>query len=267
MPSSLDAATTGYTGSGKWGPGQAREVAGTANVHRGWARGGRLGILDGGGGVSGVAGGGLPSHVGGDVQQTQGRPMKSQIRTFVAVEMSPDVRSRAGELIEELRAAPVKVKWVDPKNMHLTLKFLGDVDAREIPRVCEKVIEAAAEVAPFELEIAGAGAFPHAGRPSTVWLGVTKGTEEIIALQELVEAGLAELGFRAESRRFEPHLTIGRVRRGTRAVGELGRLIRDHADFPAGRVAVKEAVVFSSDLQPTGPTYQALGRAPLGKKS
>ncbi len=190
--------------------------------------------------------------------------MKHTLRTFVAVEINSTNRSCAEELIAVLRTAPVDVKWVDVENLHLTLKFLGDVPSQEIPTVCKAVEQGAARVEPFELELRGAGAFPNAGRPRTLWLGAGGGEQEAVALHDGVESQLAKLGYRKEHRRFRPHLTLGRVRRGGIGVAELGRLVRQHADFDAGRLSVREVVVFSSQLTRNGPIYEALGRARLG---
>ncbi len=191
--------------------------------------------------------------------------MKSTVRTFVAVEISAAIREKAGQLIDKLRASPADVKWVDTNNMHLTLKFLGDVPAREIVDVCRAVEQGAAEVGPFELEIRGAGAFPNVRRPRTLWLGVATGEAEMVTLHDRIEKPLKKLGYRPEHRRFHPHLTIGRVRRGGgSAVADLGELIAGQAEFHAGQLRVREVVVFSSQLDRTGPTYEALGRAKLG---
>ncbi|OHB66891.1 MAG: 2'-5' RNA ligase, partial [Planctomycetes bacterium RBG_13_63_9] len=184
--------------------------------------------------------------------------MKDAVRTFVAVEISSAVRERAGELIEVLRASGADVKWVEVGNLHLTLKFLGDVASREIPRVCEAVERGTAKVAPFELEVRGAGAFPDARRPRTVWLGVGNGAEEMVELHRHVEAKLSKLGYRKEHRRFQAHLTIGRVRGGGPAVVELGQRIEQQSDLLAGKMQVREVVVFSSQLDRSGPTYEAL---------
>ena len=192
--------------------------------------------------------------------------MKHTIRTFVAVEISSAVRRRAEELIEQLRGSPADVKWVEAQNLHLTLKFLGDVPSGEIARVCEAVQQGAGEAEPFELEVRGAGAFPNARRPRTLWLGSGDGEEEMVALHGHLEGPLKKLGFRGEHRRFHPHLTIGRVRRGGPGVAQLGQLLQQHADFIAGRVQVSEVVVFSSQLDRTGPTYEPLSRAKLGGK-
>ena len=192
--------------------------------------------------------------------------MKQTIRTFVAVEITSAVRGRAGVLIEQLRAAPADVKWVATQNLHLTLKFLGDVDSRETARVCEAVGQAAADVEPFKLEVCRAGAFPNARRPRTLWLGCGDGQQEMIALHGHVEKPLKKLGFRPDHRRFHPHLTIGRVRGGRMGVTELGQRLEQQADFKAGRIKVSEVVVFSSQLDRTGPIYEALSRAKLGGK-
>ncbi|MFH1265164.1 MAG: RNA 2',3'-cyclic phosphodiesterase [Planctomycetota bacterium] len=192
--------------------------------------------------------------------------MKQKVRTFVAVDIGSAARGRAAELIEALSAAGADAKWVDPQNLHVTLKFLGDVDTREIHHVCRAVQDAVADVAPFEFELRGAGAFPGASRPRTVWLGVARGEEQLVALNQRIEPPLEKLGFRKEARRYQPHLTIGRIRRGGPGVLELGTLIGHHADFEAGPTAVSEVIVFSSQLDRSGPTYEPLARAPLAGK-
>lgn len=192
--------------------------------------------------------------------------MKDTVRTFVAVETSESVRQRASELINALRAAGATVSWVQPQNMHLTLKFLDEVPLREIHRVGQAVEEATAGIEPFELEIRGAGAFPSPGRPRTLWLGTGAGAEPLGKLFARLENVLAPIGFRKEPRRFEAHLTIGRVRSGGPAATEIGRLVTQHADFDAGRFPVDELVVFSSQLTPKGPIYEVLSRAALVTK-
>ena len=190
--------------------------------------------------------------------------MKPTLRTFVAVEISSAVRQRAAVLIEQLRASPVDVKWVEPHNQHMTLEFLGEVPTKETPRVCEAVQRGAAKVEPFELVVCTAGAFPTADRPRTLWLGTSDGEAQMIELHRHVEHALAKLGYRKQHRRFHPHLTLGRVRRGGPGVKQLGDLVQQNADFHAGRLTVSQVVVFSSQLARGGPTYDALCRGKLG---
>jgi RNA 2',3'-cyclic 3'-phosphodiesterase len=190
--------------------------------------------------------------------------MKKTLRTFVAVEITQSIRDRAGDLIAALAAAAADVKWVEPHNLHLTLKFLGEVKQQEIVRVSQAMARGAAEVQPFDLEVCGAGAFPTAARPHTVWFGSGEGAEQMIALHDRVEAALAKLGYREEHRRFQPHLTLGRVRSGGPGVAELGTLVKQNADFLAGQMTVGKVTLFSSTLTPDGPVYEILATAPLG---
>lgn len=190
--------------------------------------------------------------------------MKKTLRTFVAVEINGSIRARAGELITALGATAADVKWVEPYNLHVTLKFLGDVHQREIVEVCRAVSRGAAEVEPFDLEICGAGAFPNSARPRTVWLGAGAGAEQMVVVHDRIEDALAELGYRKEHRRFQTHLTIGRVRGGGPGIVELGKLLQQHAEFSVGRLNVQKATVFCSTLTANGPIYEVLGTAQLG---
>lgn len=190
--------------------------------------------------------------------------MAEIVRTFVAVEIPFEVKDRAGRLITQLRASSAKVKWVAPQHLHWTLKFLGDVDMLEIPKVCSAVQKAVEPFAPFDVEARGAGAFPDLLRPRTVWIGMGEGTEAMVALHDAIDAALAPLGFRGENRRFRPHLTIGRVRQSDAdGIDELSQLLQAAIDFESGLSTVYEVVVFSSELGPDGPTYEPLSHADL----
>jgi RNA 2',3'-cyclic 3'-phosphodiesterase len=189
--------------------------------------------------------------------------MADIVRTFIAVEIPGEVKNRAHQLISALRVAPANVKWVSPEHMHWTLKFLGDVDIREIPRICEAVSQAVEPLAPFDVEARGAGAFPDGQRPRTVWVGVGDGAESMIELHDAIEQALAPLGYRPENRRFRPHLTIGRVRNSPTGIEELGELIEQNAAFASGLSTIYEVVILSSELGREGPTHEVLGHAEL----
>jgi len=188
-----------------------------------------------------------------------------KIRTFIAVELAPRVMARAGDLIDKLRVAAAQVNWVKTQQMHLTLKFLGDVRDTETPDICRVVEEAARGFEPFEITLRGVGAFPTNEHPRTVWIGIEDGADTLCALQAAIEMALKEkLGFPKEARRFQPHLTIGRVKHeppGTQ--GELTALLERHAHFDADLSVIDEVVVFASFLGRSGPSHDALGRAEL----
>ncbi len=188
-----------------------------------------------------------------------------KIRTFVAVDVAEAVRERAAQLIELLRGAGGDVKWVEPHNLHLTLKFLGDVAETEVNSVCQAVARAAAGMPPFLMSVQGAGAFPHIGRPRTIWIGVEEGTEPLQSLQRAVDKALKPLGFPKEQRAFHPHLTLGRIRRGGPELHALSDRLREQQGFDAGSSMIDEVVVYASYLDRSGPTYQAMSRVALAR--
>lgn len=189
--------------------------------------------------------------------------MQNPIRTFVAVEVAAEVRDHAARLIARLQTAQANVRWVPTENLHLTLKFLGDVDVAETPKICTAVAQAAAEVPAFEMQCFGTGAFPNVNRPRTLWIGIGVGAESLTHLQANIETALEELGYPKEQRRFHGHLTIGRIRQGRQGISQLAELLRSREDLVLGTTKVQEAIVFASRLGRDGARYEPLGRARL----
>jgi 2'-5' RNA ligase len=191
-----------------------------------------------------------------------------RLRTFIAVELASSVITRAGDLIDKLRVAAAEINWVRPQQMHLTLKFLGDVPDTETPDICRVVSEVAADFEPFEITFRGAGAFPNAKQPRTLWIGIEDGADELKSLQAALDDALkAKLGFAKEPRGFHPHLTIGRVKRELPGGhGELTQLLEKHVHFDADLTVIDEVVTFASFLGRQGPRHDALDHAILGGK-
>lgn len=189
--------------------------------------------------------------------------MPATLRTFVAVDIDPAIATQAGKLIERLSKTEANVKWVDPKHLHFTLKFLGEINIRETPEVCAVVEDAVKSLAGFRAQVGSVGAFPDPSRPRTVWLGITDGADEFVQLHDTIENGLHAMGFRREHRRYRPHLTLGRVRQSPFGIEELAELIHEHQDFTAGELYVSDVKVFSSRLEKSGPAYTLLGTADL----
>jgi 2'-5' RNA ligase len=183
--------------------------------------------------------------------------------------MSPRVIARAGDLIDRLRVADAEITWVRPQQMHLTLKFLGDIPDTESPDVCRVVSQVAAGFEPFEIICRGAGAFPNNQQPRTLWIGVEDGADELKRLQAAIDDALkAKLGYARERRGFHPHLTIGRVKRiGPGGHRELAETLAEHARFDADLAIIDEVVTFASFLGRQGPKHDALDRAELTGRS
>ena len=189
-----------------------------------------------------------------------------RLRTFVAVELGPRVRAKAQQLIRRLNETGIEANWIPPEQMHLTLKFLGEILESEIVDVCRVVAAAVANAEPFEITFRGAGAFPVRENPKTLWLGITNGSEELVQLQQEIEAALhRELRFPRERRHYTPHLTLGRVKRTADAAGALAEVLTAAADFDGDLTVVDEVTTMASFLSKSGPTYEALAHAPLGK--
>lgn len=193
------------------------------------------------------------------------RRSMATLRTFIAVDLPVAVRQSAFDLIGELQGTEANVKWVEESQLHWTLKFLGEISTRDMASVCRAMTKAVAKVPAFHVNVHGAGAFPTAERPRTIWLGASEGVDSFVALHEELEKTFEPLGFRSERRRFRPHITLGRVRRSPNGVAELGGLIQEKADYEVGSMHVKEVIAFASRLERSGPTYEVLGRASLAK--
>jgi 2'-5' RNA ligase len=187
----------------------------------------------------------------------------AKTRTFIAVESSPELRTRVGDLVRKLERITADVKWVAAENLHWTLQFLGDVEDLELPEVCQRVIDATADITTFDMEASGAGAFPSTDRPRTLWIGAGKGHEAMEFLQGAIEKAIKPMGFRGEDRRFTPHLTIGRVVGRGRPDLNLAAALKENEAFDGGSMFVESVTVYGSTLGSGGPTYHVLGRAPL----
>jgi 2'-5' RNA ligase len=135
------------------------------------------------------------------------------IRAFIAIELPSQIRAALSQLQGSLRTSKnTSVKWVNPEGIHLTLKFLGNVDEAEVPALTKALSEAVKGVAPFSLQLGDPGAFPGNQAPRVVWVGVEGDIEPLRSLHNNIDRVLTPLGFPPEKRAFSPHLTLGRVR-------------------------------------------------------
>lgn len=183
-----------------------------------------------------------------------------QIRAFIAVELPDAVRAALSASQGRLGAKQHPyVKWVDPGGIHLTLKFLGNIDADKVSPITEAIAGAAQGVSPFRLQLGGLGAFPNPRRPNVIWVAVTGDVERLASLQRGIDRFLVPLGFSPESRLFTPHLTLGRLRERASAseresIGEsLTTAKPDEVPFQAGEVSLMR-----STLTPSGAIYSRL---------
>jgi len=189
--------------------------------------------------------------------------MAETVRTFIAIEMPPEVRDYLEGCQELLRGTGGTVRWLRTDLIHLTLVFLGEVAVEELPALGSAVEQAVAGFRPFALCAGGAGQFPPSGRPRVIWIGIDEPTGSLLRLQEAVADATAPFAEKVENRAYRPHLTLGRVR-GGRDLHRLSASVADLADSRGPEFDADEIVVMQSTLSPQGPTYSPLSRIALG---
>ncbi|MEJ5348933.1 MAG: RNA 2',3'-cyclic phosphodiesterase [Desulfosoma sp.] len=181
------------------------------------------------------------------------------IRTFVALDLPTNVQHDLAEFCAPLQKLDVPVSWIPPHRVHLTLKFLGNVDPTRIEAIEEALRSVTAQTFPFALRPAGCGAFPSLREMRVVWVGVQGDVSPLRSLQQRVEGVLEPLGFARENRPFRAHLTIGRVK-GRRHLKSLQDMLVARQGYQGVVFDVSELVLYKSDLKPDGAQYTPLKR-------
>jgi RNA 2',3'-cyclic 3'-phosphodiesterase len=189
-----------------------------------------------------------------------------KIRTFIAVELSEEVKRTLSLLQDKLKSGShAPVRWTDPGGTHLTLQFLGYIDSGLTGRITSAMADAASGIHPFHLSVGGMGVFPDPRRVRVIWVGLTGDLEIITSLQKRIESAMKPLGFTPESRAFTPHLTLGRVRdeAGQEERQGLGQLVTRTTVEIENRLEVNSVHLFRSQLRPQGPLYTIVGSVRL----
>ncbi len=185
--------------------------------------------------------------------------MSDEVRAFFAIELPLQARASVVEAVESLKAvAKHGVRWMALDTLHLTLKFLGEIREEDVPRLIARAHAKLAPEQPFEVGLAGYGAFPNVREARALWIGVSEGASSLARLARKLDSAARAIGAPRERKPFEPHLTLGRLRDPLRV--ELERAA------PPDSVAwtVAEVVLFESRLSPNGARHVPLARFPLG---
>ena len=186
---------------------------------------------------------------------------QNEWRVFCAVELPEAVRARLEDHVLRLRkeVPDAAASWSRVENIHLTLKFFGNVEVEQVPKITEAAERVVKQLSAFQISIGETGVFPRASRPQVLWVGVSDPSGQLAALQEGLENECAVDGFPKENRAYRPHLTIARLRRpeGARQLAEAHLRMR----FEPVDVRVEEIVVFRSELSPKGSKYTVISAA------
>lgn len=185
------------------------------------------------------------------------------MRLFVAIDPPAAERARIDRLARPLRELGMPIRWVAPEAYHLTLKFLGEVEQERTEELVEAMREAVSGEVPFDLELGGLGAAPSLARPKVVWIEIP-GDPALARIQAGLEEAFAARGFPKEERPFRPHLTLGRVRRRSRAdeLTAIGALALE-LDFSGPAFPVRSLALMESEQTDTGARYRVVFRLPL----
>lgn len=188
--------------------------------------------------------------------------MSENIRAFIAIELSPEIKDELLKAQTGLKTSNADVKWVKPKSMHLTLKFLGHITQESIENVKKILDKASSRYKPFEASLFNIGGFPKLEYPRVIWVGIDKGCSQIEAIAKDIEEELSLMGFEKEKRPFTAHLTLGRVR-SSKGRKELVSKIKALDFKPSASCTIDKIILFQSTLTPQGPIYTPLHESKL----
>ncbi|GMT42737.1 MAG: RNA 2',3'-cyclic phosphodiesterase [bacterium] len=191
-------------------------------------------------------------------------PLMETARSFVAVKLDEELRGSMQRVTERLKSAGPYVRWVKPENLHITLKFLGNVETARMGDVEESLQKCVRDCSSFELQFKGIDVIPNPRYPRVVYAGIEEGVEPLKKLTHCVEDGMSALGFVREERDFLPHLTIGRVK-SFKAKSMLVMKIREFHKKEIGRLLVYSIFLMKSELHRDGAIYTELAEMPLVK--
>ncbi len=185
------------------------------------------------------------------------------VRCFIALDLPEGLKREIEVLLSSLKKAGADVKWVDPGNLHFTVKFLGNTLPDQIPHIKNSLEKLCARQKPFVVHCAGLGGFPDLGHPKVLWVGADEGESELRALAAAVEAEMAGSGFAKEERDFSAHLTIGRVR-GLKNFEHLVHEMKRLSFSSAEKAQMGHLTLYKSHLTAEGPLYEPLHAFPFG---
>ncbi len=184
------------------------------------------------------------------------------MRLFISIEIPDKIKKTIDKMTDKLKMKLTPIKWVENKNLHLTLKFIGWTDDDKVGKLTGIVEKTVKGYGSFNVTLAGMGVFPTVKSPRVIWIGMLEGAEKVKALGERIEDAVSKEGFREEEREYTPHLTIGRIKEKI-DVEPLCGFMEKNKDSSFGGFSVDHISVMKSTLRRTGPIYEEIGQIKL----
>ena len=184
------------------------------------------------------------------------------MRVFIAIELESSIKENIARIQTRLKVTQDKIKWVEPSSVHLTLKFLGEIEEEKLEKVHQITRELGERVSPFKIRVKGIGVFPGFSSPRVIWIGARDTSSELEKVAVWLEEALVREGFVREKRKWKAHLTLGRVK-SLKERERLRELVQEEIETEAGRMEVRDITIMRSQLTPRGPIYTSLGKIGL----
>jgi RNA 2',3'-cyclic 3'-phosphodiesterase len=188
------------------------------------------------------------------------------LRTFIAADLPQEILQKIEKITNYFKTQTPEraVKWVEAEKIHLTIKFIGELQKNKLPAVKSSIQDALQGFSPFKVSVEGLGMFPNASRPRVIWIGI-QGGEPLVELHNAIEESLINIGVKPERRGFHPHLTLGRIRRQVSQdeAAAIGQTLSEFHVASLGSAPVNEIVLYESNLTRHGPIYSPIFAFPL----
>lgn len=184
------------------------------------------------------------------------------IRSFIAIPISSDVCNIIANVQSKLKAQwPQEVKWVETKNIHITIEFLGDMPSDQIPHIANTMTTVLQNTPQFEISLQGIGAFPHTQSPRVIWIGIADVQNYLTKTNQLISSAMRQFGVEPEEH-YSPHITLGRVRQHTHLLNAQS-FLEQMPQNTLAQIHVQRVVLFKSTLRQDGPSYEVLAETKL----
>jgi 2'-5' RNA ligase len=189
-----------------------------------------------------------------------------EIRSFLAFELPSEIKDIVSQVARALEGSPIDLRQVKAENIHLTVVFLGNVRKKHIPAICNEAQGVCTRYATFNVSLEGAGVFGSRNSLRVLWIGLNGDIDRMSHFRDALQKELLPFGIKQETRRFSPHLTLGRFQKGYRPDAHLDKFLSGYRDLTSPARPLVELVLFRSDLKPGGAVYTKMDSWPLSGK-
>jgi len=186
-----------------------------------------------------------------------------EIRSFLAFELPEQIKDTVSRVSGEIKKTHLDVRWVKVDNIHLTVVFMGSIQRDLLDHMGPLMGKICRNFGPFHISLKGVGVFSNRRNPRVLWIGLDGDMERMSRFRDALQKDLEPFGIKEEKKRFNPHLTLGRFRKGAKTGAPLDAILEKYEDLTSPTGLLSELILFKSDLKPGGAVYTKLNAWPL----